>query len=166
VSLLDDVHAALDEEGVAHALIGAAALMIHGVSRSSLDIDLLATDDALLDPGLWARHRLEADCRRGDATDPLAGVVRVTRAGDVPVDVVLFGPHGWQHAALERASGDGLRVVTAEDLIRLKVFAGGPRDRADIHALLDVHPALAGVDVGALPRRSADLWRAILSERS
>ena len=44
MTLLDDVHAALDADGVPHALIGAAALLMHGVSRSSLDIDLLATD--------------------------------------------------------------------------------------------------------------------------
>ena len=165
MTLLDDVHAALDADGVPHALIGAAALLMHGVSRSSLDIDLLATDDGLLSQDLWQRHGLQADCRRGGSFDPLAGVVRLTRDGEVPVDVVLFGPLGWQAAALTRAAGRGLRVVTIEDLVRLKLFAGGGRDRADVHALLDVHPSLATLSVSDLPDRSSELWARILSER-
>lgn len=166
MTLLDDVHAALDAEGIPHALIGAAALMLYGVSRSSLDIDLLATDEGLLSPSLWRRHGLEADCRRGGPFDPLAGVVRITRDGDVPIDVVLFGPLGWQHAALGRAAGAGLPVVTSADLVRFKLFAGGPRDRADVHALLDVDPSLASLSVSELPTQSRELWARILSERS
>ena len=44
----------LDEHGIAHRLIGAAALAAHGVPRSTHDIDLLADDPAVLDAALWA----------------------------------------------------------------------------------------------------------------
>jgi len=35
------------------ALIGAAALAVHGISRSTFDIDLLVTDRGVLDDSLW-----------------------------------------------------------------------------------------------------------------
>ena len=48
-SLLRRVHERLEESGIAHALIGAAALAIHGISRSTFDQDLLVTDRRALE---------------------------------------------------------------------------------------------------------------------
>jgi len=45
VTLLDRVARALSDASVTHALIGAAAMAVHGVSRSTFDQDLLVTDD-------------------------------------------------------------------------------------------------------------------------
>jgi hypothetical protein len=47
LTLLGRVHSALAEAGVPHALIGGAALALYGVSRSTYDIDLLATEQSL-----------------------------------------------------------------------------------------------------------------------
>jgi hypothetical protein len=44
----------LEAAGIAYALIGAGALAVHGISRSTFDLDLLAVDRGCLVPGLWA----------------------------------------------------------------------------------------------------------------
>jgi hypothetical protein len=53
VSLLAEVLRVLDRERMPHALIGAAALAIHGLSRSTADIDLLCVDATILQREVW-----------------------------------------------------------------------------------------------------------------
>ena len=55
-------------------MIGAAALALHGVSRSTGDQDLLVTDSAVLAAGFWEslERSTTIDVRRGDDADPLA----------------------------------------------------------------------------------------------
>ena len=92
MTLLARVCELLDGAQVAHALIGAAALAARGVARSTYDIDLLTTDGRVLAAAFWDSLRAggaSVDVRRGDDEDPLAGVVRVTAAGDRPVDVIV-----------------------------------------------------------------------------
>ncbi|MEZ4317842.1 MAG: hypothetical protein R3F61_10070 [Myxococcota bacterium] len=169
MSLLDAVHAHLREQNVPHALIGAMAMASHGAGRASLDADLLAVEASLLEPGPWSGFTAGiVDRRPGGAFDPLAGVVRIAAPGEVPVDIVLFGPHGWQAEVLQRATGSGLRLVTPADLVLMKLFAGGPRDRADVHALLDLDATIrptVDARIGALPARARALWSRLLAER-
>ncbi len=47
-SLLIRVHELLTTADMPHALIGAAALAVHGVSRSTFDQDILVTDTRAL----------------------------------------------------------------------------------------------------------------------
>jgi hypothetical protein len=171
LTLLGRVHSLLAGAGISHALIGAAALALHGVSRSTHDLDLLATDLSCLTPDLWAPFEsAEVEIRKGDLDDPLAGVVRFTAPGDSPVDLVV-GKARWQAAALARAENRSfadveLPVLRAADLILLKLFAGGPQDAWDIVQLLaasdeqrlslEIEPHLA-----ALPAPALHLWRQI-----
>lgn len=175
LTLLGRVHSLLAGAGVSHALIGAAALALHGVSRSTHDLDLLATDPSCLTPDLWASlgsAAVEVEIRKGDHDDPLAGVVRFTAPGDSPVDLVV-GKARWQAAALARAESRSfadveLPVLRAADLILLKLYAGGPQDAWDIVQLLaasdeqrlsqEIEPHLA-----ALPAPAVQLWRQIHS---
>jgi predicted nucleotidyltransferase len=53
VSLLARVSGALQAAGIPYALIGASALTIHGVNRSTIDVDLFVLDPACLDRHLW-----------------------------------------------------------------------------------------------------------------
>jgi len=167
MTLGERVMSALGARGIAHAMIGAAALAASGVARSTLDLDLLTLDPRVLDQDLWMVFRtagIEVDVRRGDADDPLAGVVRISMTGERPVDIIL-GRYAWQHRAVERAQQlpDGTKVVRARDLVLLKLYAGGTQDLWDIRQLLTV---LAGTslaadvdaDLGDLPADARALW--------
>jgi hypothetical protein len=162
--------AVLSDRGTPHALIGAAALAVHGVSRSTLDQDLLVDDSRVLDSDFWRPLAGEAvvDIRRGDSDDPLAGVVRISRGTERVVDVVV-GRHAWQRDVLARATavGDhGLRVVERPDLILLKLYAGGSQDKWDIEQLLALDSSTetrSAVDerITLLPARSRDIWASL-----
>jgi hypothetical protein len=171
MTLSDRVVAILNDAGVAHALIGAAALAAAGVARSTLDLDLLTVDARVLDPMFWSGLRqtgARVDVRRGDADDPLAGVIRATQAHDRPVDVIV-GRHAWQQRAIDRAQtlSSGLRVALPRDIVLLKLFAGGTQDKWDIRQLLDAGDSsqlVADVDaeLGDLPRSASSIWAEIL----
>jgi hypothetical protein len=139
MTLLDRVAVLLTADEIPFALIGAAALAARGIARSTFDIDL-PIDPRVLDGAFWeplSRVDVNVDVRRGDADDPLAGVVRLESPGQRPVDVVV-GRYAWQAravAAAERLRGEP-PVVTAHDLILLKLYAGGSQDLWDIRELL------------------------------
>lgn len=148
MTLLARVCVLLDAAQIPHALIGAAALAARGVARSTYDIDLLTNDVRVLAAALWEPLRADGagvDIQRGDLDDPLGGVIRVTAAGERPIDVVL-GKGRWQARAVERADRppDGPPVVAARDLVLLKLYAGGTQDLWDVRALLE-SPVGAGL---------------------
>jgi predicted nucleotidyltransferase len=173
VSLLAQVSEALRAAGIPHALIGASALTIHGVNRSTLDVDLFAVDPACLDRHTWdllAAEGIGVEVRRGDPEDPLAGVVRFEIAAELPVDVVV-GKYVWQRKTIERAAtaifaGVEVPVLDGVDLILLKLYAGGPQDAWDIQQLLagpERDSLVAGVEreLPELPKDCSRLWRRI-----
>ena len=175
MSLLDRVAAVLDHADARYAVIGASAMAAHGVARSTHDIDLLTLADACLDARLWAPLAdagVAVAVARGDAADPLAGVVRFKEGGKRPVDLVV-GRHRWQVRMLERAEPaavDGSRVPTvqARDLVALKLFAGGAQDAWDVAQLLagpDREALIAEVsaDIGDLPAHCRKFWERILA---
>jgi predicted nucleotidyltransferase len=150
-SLLARVTAALDHAGIRYAVIGAGALAAHGIARSTFDLDLFTTDRAALDDRTWTGVSSDTgvtlEIRTGDSTDPLAGLVRLSAAGERDIDVVV-GRSRWQAAVVERAvrvvvHGVLLPIVTPADLVLLKLYAGGSQDRWDIEQVL----ALADRDV-------------------
>ena len=171
MTLLDRVAAVLNGAGTTHALIGAAALAAHGVARSTIDQDLLVVDRACLSPALWKELQDEGvrvEIRRGDISDPLAGVVRFEAPGERPLDLIV-GKHAWQKRAIEKAGPrtSSPPVVGAVDLILLKLYAGGPQDAWDIQQLLasEDHADLAALveaELESLPRELADLWKRIV----
>jgi hypothetical protein len=178
--LLDSITRELDVRRVQYALVGAGALAVHGVLRASDDLDLLVTDRAVLSSGAWdelASHGVGVEVRLGDDEDPLAGVIRFTGASSssVTVDVVV-GKHAWQADVLARAerrritSTLELPVVTASDLILLKLFAGAPRDLRDVEEILDsengsaVEPAVTR-EIDRLPREAREAWHGISLKR-
>jgi hypothetical protein len=167
MTLLLRVSALLDAVGVRHALIGAAALAAHGVARSTYDIDVLTTEGRVLAADLWEPLRVAGagvDIQRGDLDDPLGGVIRLTAAGERPVDVVL-GKGRWQARAVERAdrTPGGPPVVAARDLVLLKLYAGGTQDLWDVRALLELPERAALIaqvdeDLADLPADMRARW--------
>ena len=174
MSLLARVSEALRAAGVPYALIGASAMTIHGVNRSTIDVDLFVLDPACLDRRFWdplAAEGISVEVRRGDPDDPLAGVARFEIPPELPLDVVV-GKYVWQRKTIERAqtaifAGVEVPVLTGVDLILLKLYAGGPQDAWDIQQILagpERESLLAGVEreLPALPKDCSRLWRRIL----
>jgi hypothetical protein len=158
---------------IAFAVVGAAAMAVHGITRGTRDLDLLTLAQECLEPSTWtALHGpVEAHIQRGDAQDPLAGVVRFTVGGRPPVDLVV-GKSGWQREILARAQAseiDGVQVpvATVSDLIVLKLYAGGPQDAWDIGQLLEIAADRAALEARveaqlvALPVECRRLWSRI-----
>jgi hypothetical protein len=143
MSLLRRVFEVVESRSVPVALIGGVALAAHGVIRATKDADLLATDLRLLDATIWKPLEAESvtvSVNKGESDDPLAGVVRFRRDPEPPVDLVL-GRERWLDGVLARRqpvelSGESLQVVTAADLVLLKLDAGGPIDLIDARLLL------------------------------
>lgn len=164
---LERVCGVLDAGRMAHALIGASALAARGVARSTYDIDLMTADDRALDERLWrplVDQGLAVDIRRGDAADPLGGVVRIESANERPIDVIL-AKHAWQRHAIERAErlAGSPPVVLARDLVLLKLYAGGSQDLWDVRELLrqpggDELIADVTADLAALPAELSQRW--------
>jgi hypothetical protein len=167
----------LRSQQVAFAVVGAAAMAVHGVSRSTRDLDLLVMSVACLATSTWEplrRAGLTIDIRRGDADDPLTGAVRIATSEASPIDVIV-GRAGWQGDAIARATertidGVAVPVVTAVDLILLKLYAGGAQDAWDVEQLLatgdrDRLVAAVAAALPALPEDSRRLWARIVGPR-
>ncbi len=155
----------ISADGARSAVIGAAALAAHGYVRATQDLDL-ATE---VDPFMQLRDVAKKAQAEGwtvrldlpDHEDPLGGVLTVTGEDFDPVQVVNFhnpfrtieNPgHEALVGAVDLQGVPGLKVVRVEDLILLKLYAGGLKGLADIHELLVIHPE---VDRVALRARAA-----------
>ena len=104
---------------------------------------------------------------RGDADDPLAGVVRIVVPGERPIDVVV-GRQPWQERAIERATplDEHVAVVQPRDLVLLKLYAGGTQDLWDVRQLLALPGAEELVravedDLRQLAPAMTHTWRAV-----
>jgi len=138
------------------ALIGGLAVSTWGAIRSTRDIDLLADsnpspigDRRLRDEleKFLEKKRCTVEWRVGDFDDPIPLMLRVslgTKSREVAADV-LWAHERWQREALQRrleVKAGKLRVFVLhpEDLILMKLDAGGPQDLLDVQALLSSRP--------------------------
>jgi len=143
-NVLIEVHDALREASIEHALIGGLALAAHGAARATVDLDLLAEAERADDVERIARERgyeclhRSAHVANFASPDPSRGRVDF-----------LFARQAHGRAMLARAVphtilGHRIRVVDASDLIGLKVQASSNDpyrrhiDLADIGRLLEV----------------------------
>jgi predicted nucleotidyltransferase len=176
--LLRDVVALREGERTTHALIGAAALALHGVSRATADVDVLTVDTRALRRELWADLEARGASLRlltGDIDDPLAGGARLSLPRDPIVDVVV-GRHAWQQEIIDAAEtvpiGETVvKVARPAGLELLKLHAGGSKDAWDVRALLESHEQAgairAEVDrmVSRLPAECLRLWERLRDAR-
>lgn len=173
----------LEEAGVRSALIGAAALAVHGYPRATADLDLaVATDPFTTLRRVRDRVAAEMACDARlvapDADDPLGGVLTVSGPGFDPVQVVNFlnplsAAQNPGAAAVDTAldglvAGTRLRVVDLPHLVALKLYAGGPKSRLDVLELLDRNPTAPHDAIAAVCERVhlGDDWRRLLAERA
>lgn len=147
LQLLNEVGKVLDQEGVRWAAIGALAVAYHGVVRASLDADAIITfkgstsdlnrlGDALREKG-W-----KIDIRKGEAGDPLGYVVRIQDTAENQVDLIggisRMDPALFDRSFPDQLEGFDLKMVSAEDLVALKIFAGSAQDLADAASVVAV----------------------------
>ncbi len=148
----DALHAladALARVGARWFLIGAQAVIVHGAPRLTGDIDVT------VHLGEIGSARLLAELVAGGFTvrvdDPLAfaDATRVLPLWHAPsgygVDVLLGSP-GVDELFLGRAvernvEGLSIRVVSAADLIAMKLLAGRPKDIEDVVGVLSAQGA-------------------------
>jgi predicted nucleotidyltransferase len=150
--LLLDAVQILRREGVDYLVIGAFALSVHGVIRGSSDVDaLLYISERRLAKlrTLFERAGFGATLRRGDADDPIPIMLVLTDPYNNQVDL-LGGLRGLDPQVFSRAIevpflGERLRIVSREDFIAMKCFAGGPQDIVDARSAY--HSAQGPVDL-------------------
>ncbi len=148
---LKAAHAALKGLGLPHALIGGWAVIAWGVVRATRDLDLLAV--VLLEDHAKLARRFEklgysVDRRRGGVDDPIPDMVRLELKGqpERPEVDILVATKGFDQDVLRRAveldlGGWTIPVACPEDLIAMKLSAGGAVDIADAKSLLEVQKA-------------------------
>ena len=134
----------LEDRGIDYMIIGAVALMAHGYPRFTEDIDLVMTAE-----GLETFHRELVGRGYVPAFEGARKRPRATRAG-VPVEVITAGeypgdgrpkPISFPAPADASVEIDGVRFVTLEKLIELKLASGmtAPdrlKDLADVQELI------------------------------
>ncbi|HJQ33775.1 MAG TPA: hypothetical protein VJ866_16455 [Pyrinomonadaceae bacterium] len=134
----------LDRHRIDYMVIGAVALMAHGYPRFTEDIYLVLTRE-----GLEAFHRELVGLGYVPAFEGARKRLRATRGG-VPVEVIVAGefpgdgrpkPVSFPDPAAASVEIDGVRVVTLEKLVELKLASGmtAPdrlKDLADVQELI------------------------------
>ena len=159
----------LDECNIPYALIGGLAVAVWGVPRATEYIDLLA--DLRPSRELEAALRAEGfrvEWRRGDPEDPIPLLLRLNSATGPEIDIVC-ATRGWEREMLSRAitvrlpTGLEAPVMAAEDLIVLKLIAGGPGDLIDVAELLQRTSLTAELEVRAAARGVAELLSQVMA---
>ena len=141
---LTDLACWLRAEGIPFAVIGGIAATFRGEARFTADVDVVVGIE--LDEALRLLARLPSS-----PFQPLfPGVEEVLRASfllplrhsvtQVAVDIAV-GLSGFERQAIARAtavvlSGVPIPVVSAEDLILMKLLAGRPRDTDDVRNIM------------------------------
>ena len=138
---LPDVFRSLNDRDVRYVVIGGVAAIVHGVPRTTLDLDLLIAADSdnarrLLD-GLGSAGLGTATLTTPE--DVLAH--EITVFNDVlRIDVQTRTPglefdDAWNHREERRIGEIRYPIVSRDDLIRSKRASGRPKDLEDVRVL-------------------------------
>lgn len=166
---LAQISSVLEERGTSYALIGGLAVAVWGVPRATENIDLLA--DLAPSHELDAAFRAEGfrvAWRRADVDDPIPLLLRLDPADGPEVDIVC-ATRGWEREMLGRAitvrlpTGLEAPVMAVEDLIVLKLIAGGPSDLIDVAELLQQTSLTAEIEERAAARGLGELLSHVMA---
>jgi hypothetical protein len=164
----------LSEEGIDYALAGGMALMLHGYRRETIDVDFLLTSEG--------RDRLE-DKLLGLGYAPLFPGARKRfrdTATRIEIDLIVTGeypgdgkpkPVSFPDPVQSSIEIDGVRILTLEKLIELKLASGmtAPhrlRDLADVLELIKLKQLGADFAEQLNPyvrEKYLELWKAVSS---
>ena len=143
---LSQLAADLNEHGIDYMVIGAVALLAHGYPRFTEDIDLVLTPE-----GLEAFHRQLIGLGYAAAFPGARKRLRSTRDG-VSIEVITAGeypgdglpkPVSFPNPVAASTEIDGVRMVTLEKLVELKLASGMTasdrlKDLADVQELIRI----------------------------
>lgn len=143
------ISADLARAGLRHAISGAVAMAVHGVGRSTFDIDILVVAPSVRLPEVFDLVRRHGFA--GEDRELLASLRDryVAALGDGPIQVEILVPVLPYHrtlvdrAVVREVEGVAVPFVSLEDLIVLKMLWLRAKDIADIHGLI----AAAGEDL-------------------
>lgn len=146
---LRDLVAVFDEREVDYALCGGMAMGVHGLARTTIDIDLLILADSL-DEVLAIAKSLGYNIRGKDMSFA-NGAVEIRRVSKIDpedgellsLDLLLVTPAifpVWESRLKAEWEGGNLFVVSANGLIALKQLRGSDQDLVDIKALVGEGP--------------------------
>ncbi len=133
---------ALGRAHVRYLLIGGYASVVHGVPRTTLDVDVaLDPEPGNVGRALRTLRRIGLEPET-DRVDEILGQGGVTATNDRSVDLLtsLRGPpfaELWSRRATVSVRGVRIPVVSVEDQIRLLRAAGRPQDLEDADVLED-----------------------------
>lgn len=145
VNLLLEVIEVLNKEKIEYAVIGAIAASYHGLVRASLDADAILS--IYEEDYQKLRENLEQEfdqvtLRKGDLSDPLFGLILIEDKFGNRVDLIL-GIRGMDREMFSRTDSATLlnrtvQIVSVEDFIAMKLFAGSAKDIEDARSALAV----------------------------
>jgi hypothetical protein len=128
-----DVAEILVAQRIPYALIGAVAAAVHGEVRADAVLSVPLRRLSALRTA-FERVGFQAELRVGDNEDPIPAMLILKDGHDNTVEL-LGGIRGLDPAAFRRTitvpfQGDTLRMISREDFIAMKCYAGGPQDIA------------------------------------
>ena len=149
-----EVTRALDEAGVPYCIVGGLAVNLHGIPRTTFDVDVVvpreagplrACREALEGLGLRARLPVALESLAGESDELLRARNLVAYTFTDPtnplreVDVLVASPISGRELvsrAIVRESAElAVRVACVADLVALKRAAGRAQDLADLRHL-------------------------------
>lgn len=146
-STLERLALRLKEESIPYALVGGLALNLHDYERMTRDIDILMTPQAL--------EKFIERCVGLDYVQAFHGARKSFRdtATQTPIEILVTGeypgdgkpkPVSFPDPEASSIEIDGIRVITLEKLIELKLASGLSashrlRDLADAQDLIVIH---------------------------
>jgi hypothetical protein len=145
--ILDELRtlvAEFDEHEIAYALCGGMAMGVHGLTRTTIDIDLLILFESL-DKVLTIAKSLGYRIRGKDLSFA-NGAIEIRRVSKIDpddgellsLDLLLVTPEilgSWESRVEAEWESGKLSVVSASGLIALKQLRGSEQDLVDIKAL-------------------------------
>lgn len=141
VTSLAALFRALRRSRVRYIVIGGYASVVHGIPRSTIDVDLaLPRDEGNMRRAIRCLRRLGLDPDT-DRVDEILGQGGVTLQNDRSVDLLTSLPGNvsfaelWRRRSTVRFQSVPLPVASRRDQIRLLRSAGRPQDLEDARAL-------------------------------
>ena len=142
--LLADLARGFGALGVRWFVFGAQAAILHGSARLSADVDVTVdlgarSSRTLVDA--LSREGFELRVADADGFVEATSVIPLLHVSSrMPLDIVLAGPgleEQFFARATQRRVGDVVvPVVSAEDLVAMKILAGRPRDVEDVASIV------------------------------